>query len=834
MLLNGLCSCPSPQVPLVIRAILQIGTRASLKDSAPITFNKAKQDGFDFADLERTLLQVDRHAYLQGGTNFNYIFLFHLAASPYHVFGLFLPTGDVKVYVVHPNKKDDPWSQIQDTYTTWKPQHTSDQQVYEYPNTLHPDVSHHASEGIALEAVSRELKAVDIGKVMLVISSTKELPWFEEGIPHVSRFPLLFWQGSVRANPNEARLWQRETAEQMIRRYLGMGAYVRRIIREAAHYDIPVGNIPDNGNPPFYIDVEFARSLWRQDMIIWWSSNGKPDLGGREADYVLEDDPNPEIQVPGCYSNVCVSVLVKKLAVTAVVQSGRLEESAAAVAGEVPLGHITASTEAFAVLREMVALWADPMGGSIHDGLDYLWAWLSSPASHMFDPELRHHVHILMCNMFRQLVAEIQRFGSKVIAADFATIIISTPKAPGTATAYVNYILSSVNSREPFKGIDLRLHQFFDFLLYMDGANIGGVPPDDPDAVDPPQRVPIVSQWNIATFLPDALQRMFKDVIMWFIHKLYRTTSTHTNSSRLALSEARSDLQLLAAEKIRETSAIRTFLSGSLTKRMLREVTEINRKMEDAHTFEAFPNELRFPLLPGSHLTMSDPPLEYIKFTCAVFQLLKGFDTEVGLLKKALLLHIGVKAFSPEANFQNPCDSFRLPVVCRICNTLRDLDFCRDPDLLPSDYHLGTANIRWLCLVCDSEYDRPAIEAKLIDLVRRLRTQFQLQDLRCTKCKEIKSDSLSLLCKCGGTYAHTIPKAQSRRKLRTILNVAIFHNLPLLRVRHFEAHRLELPTDQLISGLFRARPRPLVDTGFDTATYAMYVAKLRSHKSILD
>ena len=153
---------------------------------------------------------------------------------------------------------------------------------------------------------------------------------------------------------------------------------------------------------------------------------------------------------------------------------------------------------------------------------------------------------------------------------------------------------------------------------------------------------------------------------------------------------------------------------------------------------------------------------------------------EIGLLKRNLLDLIGVREFAGEATFRNPCEPLKLAnVPCRHCDFLRDFDFCRDPELLPNNTEV---NPKWLCNNCGGEYDRTTIEFVLIDMTRTLERSFAQQDLRCSKCQQIQSDNVSRYCKCSGSYQFTLNKADSKRKLRTIVNVAREYNLPRLKV----------------------------------------------------
>ncbi len=699
--------------------------------------------------------------------------------------------------------------------------------IHDYPEALQTDVTYHGTETAALKAVSRELGLVDNTMTSLVVSSSKEQAWFEEMVPRVDRFPLLFWQGSKTGHSLDTYPWQADLVKKMMSRYLGMGAWLYRVMREAAYYDIPVGNITGD-EPLFYTDIDYARRLLKKDMVLWWSSSGKPDLGGLEEDGFSTDElVNPEINTPGCYSNVCISIQVKRLALNAVAQSAIVNEMEGAggatafdstshtldeyakgdARGEASLGDTAVSPQAFAVMKEMIKSWLDRKDGGAHLGLDHFWRWLSSGSARMFDPGLQRFVHGLMKKTFLQMLAEFRRLGSNVIAAEFGQILLLTAKPPGTAAAYATYLLSAVTSHEVFKTVELHADRFYDFLLFMDPANLAGVICEDPYSETIDSTISITMQWNIATFLPPTVQEYFIKGIKKYLVEIFKIKSKHSGSSRTplrvlnTLTQGGTDQIPLDAEKLKETASIEAYIQKTLTRSMLRDVDSIMDAQRHAMMEEVMPDEFRFPLLPGSHLALTNPTLEYIKYMCAVISLVKEFANDVGVLKKNLLSHIGIREFSEEATFRNPCQPFKLPmVICRVCSTMRDFDFCRDPELLPTLETRGTT-IRWQCPECECDYDRKAIEATLIDIVRRLVTSFQLQDLRCGKCKQVKSDNLSVNCNCSGAYQLTMSKIESRRKLRTIANVATIHGLGLLKVRVYVS--LRLPSDSDIAGLRR-------------------------------
>lgn len=58
---------------------------------------------------------------------------------------------------------------------------------------------------------------------------------------------------------------------------------------------------------------------------------------------------------------------------------------------------------------------------------------------------------------------------------------------------------------------------------------------------------------------------------------------------------------------------------------------------------------------------------------------------------------------------------------------------------------------------------------------------YTLQDLRCTRCKEIKRENMAALCSCAGNFDTLINTKELRLLLETFLNVAESHQMDLLK-----------------------------------------------------
>ena len=319
----------------------------------------------------------------------------------------------------------------------------------------------------------------------------------------------------------------------------------------------------------------------------------------------------------------------------------------------------------------------------------------------------------------------------------------------------------------------------------MDYANFGGVICEDPLALEPPEELTIEMRWNIENFLPPAIQSDFSSVIQYFIVELYKVRQKANEGSRAPLrilQNSAPDVTQRDAGRAKELDATREFIAKKLTRKLLRIVGSIQTKHRDSAYDEALHAQFTFPILPGSYLALTNPVLEFVKFTCAVIGLAEDYQVEIGLLKRNLLDLAGVREFANEAIFRNPCETLKLSnVTCKTCDALRDFDFCRDPELMPNGSAVGPP--KWICRGCDCEYDRAVIEMELVRMVGVIEKSFAQQDMRCSKCKQVRSDNASRWCQCSGSYQLVVGKAEMKRKLRTVLNVAIVHNFARLKVR---------------------------------------------------
>ncbi|KAK2460009.1 hypothetical protein APHAL10511_008015 [Amanita phalloides] len=798
------------QIPLEIRAILRIG-KACVTNEPGLTLNRAQNIGFDLSQLDGPSAS-NRHKYMNGGKDGKYIFVYHAcsASAPLHVFALFAPTGAVKLHLVDPATRRQPVARLSELYAEMLPKR---RKAYgacdsiEYPSSREFTSAYHANEVTALKAISRELGLLEDKSMTVVISSTKDLSHFEKLVPKLDKFPVLSMSKAKAPHSLDVFPWQAHVASKMLGRYLSLGPWIDRLILMSEYYDVPIGHI-EGDQPLLLADITFARRLSEQDMVLWWAPGDKPDLGGAEVDQkAVEEMPKTDFISPGMHANVCLELSVGNLAVNSVLQSvfvNELEGSGGLTMfdsvsrtikeyanDEAPrdltLGRSNIPPQTFSILRAMVKTWLLDKIQSNFDcpstiAIDHFWRWISSNTSCMHDPCMHRFILGLMRKTFIQMLAEFKRLGSQVVYADFGRILLATSKPPGTAHAYATYITTAVTAHELFQHIYLHTDRFYDFLLFMDTANMAAIVCEDPLTTEPPKELSIEMRWNIGQFLPQPVQDEFDSIVQYYMLELYKIRQRLNARGRLPLKFIHDNTPEPTQHetgKVEEAEFTIEFIARRLTRKLLKTVGGILERYENATLDAETAAEWEFPTLPGSYLHFTNPPLEYVKFICAVFALAKDCQVEIGILKRNLLELVGTREFASDAVFRNPCEPLKLSnVPCRHCDAPRDFDFCRDAELLPNNLDV---NPKWLCSNCGGEYDRISIEFSLIEVVHHLELTFSQQDLRCSKCQQIQSDNISRNCPCSGNYQYTMTKADCRRRLKTIVNVAYVYNLNRLK-----------------------------------------------------
>uniref|UniRef100_A0A8C0XK30 DNA polymerase epsilon catalytic subunit n=1 Tax=Castor canadensis TaxID=51338 RepID=A0A8C0XK30_CASCN len=218
------------------------------------------------------------------------------------------------------------------------------------------------------------------------------------------------------------------------------------------------------------------------------------------------------------------------------------------------------------------------------------------------------------------------------------------------------------------------------------------------------------------------------------------------------------------------------YVANELTQTFFTITQKIQKKVTGSRN-STEPSEM-FPFLPGSHLLLNNPALEFIKYVCKVLSLDTNITNQVNKLSRDLLRLVDVGEFSEEAQFRDPCRSYVLPeMICHSCNFCRDLDLCKDSSFSQD----GAILPQWLCSNCQAAYDSAAIELALVEALQRKLMAFTLQDLVCLKCRGVKETHMPVYCSCAGDFALTIHTQIFMEQIGIFRNIAQHYSMSYLQ-----------------------------------------------------
>uniref|UniRef100_A0A8C4T9X8 DNA polymerase epsilon catalytic subunit n=1 Tax=Erpetoichthys calabaricus TaxID=27687 RepID=A0A8C4T9X8_ERPCA len=831
------------QVPLLFRALVQLGCVCMVNKQLARQIAGREADTFDLEHLEmRSLAQF---SYLEPGS-IRHIYLYHHGHGNKALFGLFIPSQRKASVFVLDTVRSNQMPNLTALYSAERlalvdkvgedlmppDKHNFEVRAENDPKTVYR----------ALQRALLNYKDERRGPTLIAIQSNWDLKRLSSGMPVLEEFPVV--PVHVVDEINYSVLdWQRHGARRMLRHYLNLDSCLSQAFEMARYYHLPVGNLPEDMSI-FGSDLFLARHLNRHNHLLWLSPTARPDLGGKEADdsrLVMESDEKSSVEInsPGCYSTVCVELDLQSLAVNTILQSQHVNDMEGCVSLGVSFDVIqTASLEdmmtgnqgtnslasydetalcsnAFRILKSMVVGWVKEITQYHNVFADnqvmHFYRWLRSPTSLMYDPALHRTLHNMMKKVFLQLVAEFKRLGSNVVYVNFNRIILCTKKRRiEDAIAYVEYITKSIHSREIFHSLSLSFSRCWEFLLWMDLANYGGIKGKLPSSVlygevcedettDKPEEGDedndveddnvedlIESNWNIMQYLPQvaSCQNYFLMIISAYIVAIYHSMKEELrrNAPGATPIKRRGGSQI-SQEPLGDANALpgmitfsQEYVCSELTQNFFTITQKIQKKVTGTrHATE--PSEL-FPVLPGSHLPLSNPALEFIKYVCKVLSLDANVTNQVNKLKRDLLRLIDVGEFSEEAQFKDPCQSYILAeVICRHCNFCRDLDLCKDPSVVQE----GSVTQQWFCSNCHNPYETDNIETALVEALQKKLMTYTLQDLVCMKCKGVKEANMPIYCSCAGDFTLTFSTKGFSEQLSVFQNIASHYNMPFLK-----------------------------------------------------
>lgn len=465
-----------------------------------------ESDTFELDQLKfKTVAQYD---YLIENS-LQYIYLYHHKSGNKSMFGVFIPaTKKAHIFVVDTIRTNQ-MPNMSALYNnernakTQKGEAKVPEADFSFEIKFDTDLRHTYRQ---IQRVLQAYREEKRGPTFLAIQSFLDFPTLTSYMPMVGEFPMIPVHITDLDTLYNVLDWQRVGGRTMIRHFLCLPPLLDTTVELARYLHVPVGNIPRD-TTAFGADLFYARHLQKHNTVLWCSSSMRPDLGGHEDDdnrLVAELEESTlvtEINNPGAYHTVSLELDVDALAVNTLLQApliNEMEGTSSSVAFDaVPqtsLQDMMGGSEstltvydetarcahAFKILRQMVTGWLREVSLYQNVFADYqivhFYRWLRDPASLLYDPALKKILNILMQKLFLHLISEFKRLGSTIVFANFNKIVICTKKKTiEDAIGYVQYIVDTIRNKELFHSIDISFNQCWEYLLWMDLANYGGV-----------------------------------------------------------------------------------------------------------------------------------------------------------------------------------------------------------------------------------------------------------------------------------------------------------------------------------------------------------------------
>ncbi|RDL32670.1 Uncharacterized protein BP5553_09126 [Venustampulla echinocandica] len=793
------------QVPLHVRAVLQLGNLCTFDETQPGILGKGLESGFDLAGLCRAPSQ---QPYLSQSP-VTYLYLYHVVAGDRQVFALFSTAKDQAHVIILQKSKDSNQDlpNIGKIYTDMLAKRNQEadgqlwQNCFSYQEAIQFKTHQVTTRRKALLEVSDLIKRIqnDETKPLMLVIQSPQRRMLVHDIAILRDFPVLSLKCEVSDSNLPPLQWQAFVAKRLVNHYLSLGAWVLHLTELARYGDIPLCNL-ERDDPRFLIDIAYARRLQKNNVVLWWSGGPRPDHAGYEQDDVLgplDVVQMPSVNNPGTYPSVCIELDVRNLTINTILTSSLINElegsdsvsfNPAAPSDEPSDGTTilyadnTFATAGVTVLREMVkAWWTEACKGSNMADImvQHLVRWVENPDSFLYDRSLHYYVQMMSRKAFQQLMTDFRRVGSHVVFASANRLLLQTTKAEvGNAYAYSQYILKSIKAKPLFHFLDLEIKEYWDYLVWYDEFNYGGKACQEVIEAEN-QTLDCIMNWQLAKFLPQPLQPIFHDWVVEFIdvmHKLKRPRALNGVESTPRATQ-------LPVQNLGDGKEDKIVLGREFEKPLKRQIAGLIRRQKDEMLHPELASDYEFPVLPGSHLKFSNPVLQLVKSLMQVLSLDKNITLEARLLRKELLALFEVREFSNDARFENPSESLKMQqIICENCTMARDLDFCRDEDLAPETRTPAqdASSRPWKCGFCDAEYNRLNIEERLIASVQGMVVEWCTQDLKCIKCKVIRVNDFMEHCACSGEWAGSVKREEIVRKLSIYRNLARFYGLRML------------------------------------------------------
>ncbi|ODV64406.1 DNA polymerase epsilon catalytic subunit [Ascoidea rubescens DSM 1968] len=768
------------------RLMIELGTCCQFDSSKIGSLSKGLSEGIHVSDLRL----ANNSSYLSRSF-VNVVYLLHIFSNQYEIFVLFVGfENKAYVLVLKPShNSQNLTSKIEREYGVLYKENekkiSSFQNIIEYSNDMEFDVSYFSdSKKLDKKVGSLCSKIFDErGRSSIMVFQSPFVSKVLKSIKVLGNFPV------IKLASSEVKLsvlqWQTGIVSNFLKSYFSLGTVLSELISFSRYSNIPICNLPLN-NIGFLIDIEYSRMLSKGDVVLWWSKNTIPDHGGSEKDQIIpmtETFEFPSMNKGEVYETVSIEVSVSNLIVNTLLSSSLVNEAEGAdlansdvfennvINDQGTLAEDSFSSKALGILKKIVKRWwEDALLGDRNGDLmiHNFVLWLQTSKSYLYDPVLHYHIENLSKKVFLQLIKKFQEMGTYVFYANRGKLILNTSKLSlASSYAFCQYIIKAIRTNSLFHYLELSIVKYWDLVIWMDQYNYSGKYCEEIDEESDKDIVTMYeSNWQLKRFLPLLLQGEFEDWVVVYLELLeaHKKKQCRINSASYIGKWGRKK----KGAKGDEEEAEKLFESIRLA--LQQRIGALRRGQNEAMMNQKTRHEYDFPKFPISSEKQKDPTLMLVKFILAVYALSRKRNMEVSLLRRDLLNIFDVGEFNESAIFKNPGISLKLSsVVCQSCSYVKDIDFCRD-----------TEQRIWICDSCGDKFNSIAIEEQLVALLQKWITTYCNQDLKCERCKKIRSDPLSKYCICSGSWGYTMDRKSVLKQIKLLEAVAIHFDFRIL------------------------------------------------------
>lgn len=332
------------------------------------------------------------------------------------------------------------------------------------------------------------------------------------------------------------------------------------------------------------LDILFARELIKNNSILWYSNNKKPDFGVKgESFYEIEDFlTQNELQCvysrPNfCHNYVCevnihnffncaLSVMEEFISLDREIK----DKSSKNVNMFNCQNHYTSFNKTgLKIVKTLFKTFIEDFKKhdktAASDLLDKLFPWICSEDSKFYDPIMEITINKVSKALFKELIFKFESLGTKVIFANPYKIFLDTQKTTLTsAINSTNFILETITKDPFFYHLFLDVDQIYKTILFYDINNYVGIvhrfdPNVDEKIEDQQEQLALISEWSIHKFLPNEVHQYFFEIINRYIEHYFQLMQK--NDFGKALSQNATKLQTENIEKGLENYLINNFCS---------------------------------------------------------------------------------------------------------------------------------------------------------------------------------------------------------------------------------------------------------------------------------